>query len=427
MKFVLASYGTRGDVEPCVVVGRELKRRGHEVYLAVPPDLVGFVESGGLAAVPYGLDTREPLEASRNFFATLFRSFWKVREIVGLWREVWEPVRQCWGQMDTTLFSLAEDADLLLTCQSYEEVAANVAEFYDIPLATLHSFPLRANGRIFPSIPSPLTRFAMVLNEWMYWLLTRNIDNGQRRGLGLKKASEPAPRRIAKRQSLEIQTYDDVYFAGLAADWKDANDRRPRIGTLTMALDTEADEEVAAWVAAGTPPIYFGFGSIPVDSPKGMVAMISDACAQLGERALICAGWSDFGDVPLEHHVKIVGAINYATIFPTCRAVVHHGGAATTSIGLRAGVPTLILWVMPEPSYWGAQVKRLGVGTARRFSTTDQASLLADLRQILAPEFAERARALATRMTEPAVSGARAADLLEKHASIGLVRSDGGG
>ena len=58
MKFVLASYGTRGDVEPCAAVGRELLRRGHEVRMAVAPDLVGFVESAGLAAVAYGPDTQ---------------------------------------------------------------------------------------------------------------------------------------------------------------------------------------------------------------------------------------------------------------------------------------------------------------------------------------------------------------------------------
>ena len=58
MKFVLASYGARGDIEPCVAVGRELLRRGHEVRMAVPPDLVGFAEAAGLAAVAYGLDAQ---------------------------------------------------------------------------------------------------------------------------------------------------------------------------------------------------------------------------------------------------------------------------------------------------------------------------------------------------------------------------------
>ncbi|EUA24410.1 hypothetical protein I552_3714 [Mycobacterium xenopi 3993] len=67
--------------------------------------------------------------------------------------------------------------------------------------------------------------------------------------------------------------------------------------------------------------------------------MISAACAHLGERALVCAGWSDFSDVGESEHVKVVVEINYATAFPACRAVVHHGGLGTTAAGLRAGVP----------------------------------------------------------------------------------------
>ena len=146
--------------------------------------------------------------------------------------------------------------------------------------------------------------------------------------------------------------------------------RRPFVGTLTMELPTDADDEVASWIAAGTPPIYFGFGSMPVESAADTVAMISAACAQLGERALVCAGWSDFSDVPHFDHVKVVGAVNHAAIFPACRAVVHHGGAGTTAAGLRAGVPTLILWTLRDQPIWGAAVKRLKVGTARRFSAT---------------------------------------------------------
>ena len=111
-----------------------------------------------------------------------------------------------------------------------------------------------------------------------------------------------------------------------------------------MELPTDADDEVASWIAAGTPPIFFGFGSMPVESPADTVAMISAACAQLGERALVCAGGTDFSHVPHFDHVKVVGAVNYAAIFPACRAVVHHGGSGTTAAGLRAGVPTLILW-----------------------------------------------------------------------------------
>ena len=67
MKFVLAFYGTRGDVEPGIAVGRELLRRGHDVRMAVPPDLIGFAESAGLAAVAYGPDTQAWLKRPATF------------------------------------------------------------------------------------------------------------------------------------------------------------------------------------------------------------------------------------------------------------------------------------------------------------------------------------------------------------------------
>ena len=138
MKFVLACYGSRGDIEPCVAVGRELLRRGHDVRMAVPPDLVGFVEAAGLAAVAYGPDAQAILDAHRNFWTCFFRNFWKIQDLIRLWREVREPVIQCWGEISTTLTSLADGADLLVTGVNFEQLAANVAEYYDIPLATLH-------------------------------------------------------------------------------------------------------------------------------------------------------------------------------------------------------------------------------------------------------------------------------------------------
>jgi UDP:flavonoid glycosyltransferase YjiC (YdhE family) len=70
---------------------------------------------------------------------------------------------------------------------------------------------------------------------------------------------------------------------------------------------------------------------------------------------------------------------------------------------------------------WGAAVKRLKVGTARRFSTATEKSLVADLRTILAPQYLTRAREIATRMTEPAKSVAAATDLVENFARLNRV------
>jgi UDP:flavonoid glycosyltransferase YjiC (YdhE family) len=418
MKFVLACYGVRGDVDPGVVVGRELLSRGHDVRMAISPNLVGFAESAGLTAVAYGLDPQALVDAQRNYFTCFFRSPWRIQELNRLARESREFATESWAEMSTTLTSLADGADLLISGPQFEQPVANVAEYYDIPFAALHFFPVRAHGQLLSFPPAPLIRSFMTVNDWLNWRGMKKAEDAQRRDLGLPKATSPAARRITERGSLEIQAYDELCFPGLAAEWAKWDGQRPFVGALTMESPTDADEEVLSWIAAGTPPIYFGFGSISVESAADTLTMIGGACAQLGERALICAAGTDFSHVPHFEHVKVVSAVNFATIFPACRAVVHHGGGGTTATGLRAGVPTLALWTLPDQPLWGAAVKRLKVGTARRFSTTTEKSLVADLRTILAPQYLTRARQIATQMTKSAESVATAADLLENFARL---------
>ena len=418
MKIVLANWGTRGEVEPYVAVGRELVRRGHDVHMAVAPEMVGFTEAAGPAAVAYGPDLKAILDPHRDYWTSFFGTPWRIQELNRLLREVSEPLRQSRGEVSRTLTSLADGADLLLTGMNFEEVAVNVAEYCDIPFATLHIFPLRANGQLLPFLPAPLSRSAMTVFEWLAWRGQHKDEDAQRRELGLPKRSGPWHRRITKHGSLEIQAYDEVCYPGLAAEWARWDGRRPFVGALTLELPTDTDDEVASWIAAGTPPICFGFGSVGVESAADTLAMISSVCAELGERALICAAGTDFSSAAHSEHVKVVGVMNYAAALPACRAFVHHGGAGTTNAGLRAGLPTLILWTLPDQAAWGARVKRLKVGTGRRFSATTRESLVADLRTILAPQCLTRARELASRMTKPAESVATAADLVEKFARL---------
>jgi UDP:flavonoid glycosyltransferase YjiC (YdhE family) len=393
MKFVLAAYGSRGDVEPCVAVGRELLRRDHEVRLAVPPNMLGFVESAGLAAVAYGPDTREQMQGAMDFIGG-------VGNLISALPQLIERVSRVWTEKSATLTSLANGTDLMIAGMNEQGLAANVAEHHGIPLAAVHFFPVE----ILPS-------------GWLSSGVTKEAGDAQRRALGLPETTEPATR--IEGGSLEIQAYDELCLPAVAAEWADKSARRPFVGALTLELPTAADDEVASWIAAGTPPIYFGFGGTPIASPADTVAMISAACAQLGERALICSGPNDFTGISHFDHIKVVGAVNHAAIFPACRAVVHHGGAGTTAAGLRAGVPTLILWLWLDQPVWAAAVERLKVGSGREFSASTQESLVADLRSILVPECVTRAREVATQMTTAAESVARAADLLEDAARLG--------
>ena len=317
MKFVLANWGTRGEVEPFVAIGRELLRSGHYVRIAVAPEMVDFAESAGPAAVSYGPDLQSVLDAHRDFWTSFFGNPWRIQELNKSLGEVAGAFSQHRREVSATLMSLTDGADLLITGMNFEDVAANVAEYREIPLATVNHFPLRANGQLLPFLPAPLGRSAMTVFEWLSWRGKKKIeDDAERREFGLPKATGPWPRRIAERGSLEIQAYDEVCFPGLAAEWAKWDGQRPFVGALTMELPTDADEEVLSWIAAGTPPICFGFGSVSVESAADTLAMIGAACAQLGERALVCAAGTDFSHVPHFEHVKVVGAMNYAAALP---------------------------------------------------------------------------------------------------------------
>lgn len=158
-----------------------------------------------------------------------------------------------------------------------------------------------------------IVRPGWAVAEWAHWRLLKPTEDEQRRTLGLPRARHRAVRRIVESGALEIQAYDEVFFPGLAAE---LGQSRPLVGSMTLQLPAEVDDDVSAWVAEGTPPVYFGFGSMPVDDPGEAVAMISDVSAELGERALICSGALEIGGIREAAHVKVVRTVNHARIFP---------------------------------------------------------------------------------------------------------------
>jgi vancomycin aglycone glucosyltransferase len=369
VKFVLAAYGSRGDTEPCIAVAGELQRRGHDVRMAltVPTDLRAYVESAALATEPYGRDWQELL-SDEEFTRMLGDPLSALPQAV-------EYVTRVVSEKTATLVSLVEGAGLLVAGTTEQETVAKVAEHYHIPLAALHFFP------------------PQILHQ-----------------------GSPQPH---SGRALQIQAYDEICIPGLAAEWADDGKRRPFVGALTLQLPTGADQDVLSWISGGSPPLYFGFGSMPVANPRDMVAVISAACARVDARALICLGANYFDGALGSDQVKIVRAVNHAAVFPACRAVVHHGGAGTTAAGLRAGVPNLVLWSGLDQPVWAASVAYLEVGFGRCFSESTLDSLSADLRAILTPQYAIRATAVARQMTPPSESLARAADLLEQAATLG--------
>ena len=246
--------------------------------------------------------------------------------------------------------------------------------------------------------------------EWVHWRLLKPAYDRQRRTLGLPMSRIRAVRKIVEAGALEIQIYDRAFFPGLDEEW---NGTRPIVGTLSLELATAFDESVMSWIKIGSPPIFFGFGSMPVDNPADAVAMIVKVCRDLGERALICSGVLTLDDISPSTDIMVVPSLNYSMIFPRCRAIVHHGGSGTTAASVRSGIPTLVLWVGADQPLWARQVKRLGVGTGRRLSTTTPETLREELLRVLEPGCSAKTQAIAQQMTQPRQNVNDAVDRIE--------------
>jgi len=94
---------------------------------------------------------------------------------------------------------------------------------------------------------------------------------------------------------------------------------------LSLALNYTAEPDLAAFLAAGPPPVYIGFGSIVVDDPDAMTKLIFQAVAKTGQRALVSKGWGGFGGDEVPQNVFMLGNVPHYWLFQRVSCVVHHG------------------------------------------------------------------------------------------------------
>lgn len=153
--------------------------------------------------------------------------------------------------------------------------------------------------------------------------------------------------------------------------------------------------ELSAFLEAGEPPVYVGFGSMPMrESDVAKVAV--DAVRAQGRRVLVGRGWADLGLIDGADDCFAVGEANHQELFGRVAAVVHHGGAGTTTTAARAGAPQIVVPQMADQPYWADRVAGLGIGAAHDGPTPSFESLSAALKAALAPETRTRAAAVAT-------------------------------
>lgn len=416
MRVVMLASGTRGDAQPMVVLGAELRRRGHEVVLGLPPNLVDFGQRAGLDSRPVGPDTQAFLESPEG---QGWLAAGNVMKFMGALATVSHDSIEA---TDAQVIDVSAGADVIVANVLMEDHAACVAEATGIPVVFLHSAPIRATAAYgHPMIttrrlPGPLNRASGALFDRVWWRGLKGDVNGFRSKLGLAPVRTSTARRNAAAGGLELQ----VYSSSLVPELDDHGPHRPRTGFLTVGPDERArlgedavDPDLDRWLGDGEAPVFFGFGSMPVLDTQAMLALIRRVSAELGVRALVGAGWSTLSDDDDDDRIRVVGTVNHDLVLPRCRAAVHHGGAGTVAASIGAGIPTMVCSVFADQPFWGSRIEALGAGTHIRYTALDEASLTAGVRRCLEPGVERAAQDLSRGLQADGDTAARAADLVE--------------
>lgn len=126
--------------------------------------------------------------------------------------------------------------------------------------------------------------------------------------------------------------------------------------------DWQPDADLRAFLDAGEPPVYIGFGSMTPKNPEAATREIIEGVRRAGVRALLAVGWGGLAKIDLPEKVHMIDGAPHHALFPLMSAVVHHGGAGSTAAGLRAGRPTLVCPLSVDQPFWGHHVWKVGCG-----------------------------------------------------------------
>ena len=141
MRIAIPLTGTRGDVQPAVALGVELRRRGHDVLVGAPPNLLDFTRRAGLDAVSCGPDVAQLYSSDEGQRALAAGSSLALMRLVGA------QMADYASRMNTEVIEVCRGADVVVATLLTEDRAASVTEAFGIPMVTMHGFPGRPSRR----------------------------------------------------------------------------------------------------------------------------------------------------------------------------------------------------------------------------------------------------------------------------------------
>ena len=359
MRICILTVGTRGDVQPYVALGTALRAAGHEVKLATLGRFEALVRAYGLE---FALFEESPLSFLERVIASGGSFLRRAYETKGI-------LDSMMGRLLADALRFAQEADLIITSNLLIYPGYQLSKLLSVPsIGTLLVPYLRT--RVFPnpafcsgrrSLTGPGNLLTYDIFNEAVWQLYRGSMNRHQRRFGFR----PLPSwGMAGQMLRDHYPFLCAYSPSIVprpADWSDGI-HVTGYWFLDAPAHWEPPAALQAFLDAGPPPVYIGFGSMTSAGPAGVARLIVEALEQSGQRGVVQNDSLGISQVDASGEVLLLNSTPHDWLFPQMAAVVHHGGAGTTAAGLRAGVPTITSPAYGDQFFWGQRIAELGAG-----------------------------------------------------------------
>lgn len=363
MRLTILALGSRGDVQPFVPLGQALQAAGHTVTVATFADFAPMLTAAGLGFYPVAGDAQALLrQAAQGGGLT------KGLSPLQAFRALQRSYGQLAKQLPRELAALPP-TELLLNQLPAHLFGYEIAQKQGIPWAIVAVIPI-VRTRLQPLVGMPQLGGLPGYNfntyrfgEQMGWHMFRAAINHWRVSLGLRPWPWWGYFEQLHRDRIPFICGFSSHVVPRPPDWGD----HVHLTGWWYPTDPEwtPPVELQRFLDSGPPPVFLGFGSMPVPDPAATTALLVEAVQRSGQRAILHAGWAGLGPAgQLPANIYKIDYAPYGWLFPRLASIVHHGGSGTTGFALASGVPSLVVPFAFDQFYWGARTAALGVGPA---------------------------------------------------------------
>jgi sterol 3beta-glucosyltransferase len=356
MRITILALGSRGDVQPLAALGVGLRAAGHRVRLS-------SFESFAPLAVQYGLDFH-PVHGDAQAIVELSArmGLLETRNPLKLMRAMRDSYAQLVDDYISAFSADAlRDSEMIINQLPGAIFGRDLAEALRVPHLCAAVIPLTptrafANPLLFQHSHGGLfNRATYAASEQMLWALFRGAIGRFRRKLGLPRTSllfpasrYPVINGFSKHVIPKPRDWGaDIYITGY---WRLPED------------DWQPPPDLIDWLAGGTPPVFIGFGSMPIRDKAATMRVLVEALRLSGQRGILSRGWGDLGGEALPESIRVIDYVPFGWLLPRVAAIIHHGGSGTTGAALSSGVPSMIVPFVADQPFWGERTHTLGVG-----------------------------------------------------------------